>query len=91
MSSRDQSDQDSDDDMQIKGGSKTLEDILKDSDSEMEFLDDEDERPKAKAKAKSNKKVKNQAWIQDDPENIVDLADVSASRKITGMDQDKSI
>ncbi|KAF9798007.1 hypothetical protein SFRURICE_007526 [Spodoptera frugiperda] len=26
------------------------------------------------------------AWIEDDPENIVDLADVSASRKITATD-----
>lgn len=81
---RDQSDQASDDDMPIKGTSKTLEDILRDSDSDMEFLDDEDERPKAKAKG--NKKAKTQAWIQDDPENIVDLADVSASRKITATD-----
>ncbi|XP_075983543.1 RRP12-like protein [Anticarsia gemmatalis] len=81
---RGQSEQDSDDDMPIRGTSKTLEDILKDSDSEMEFLDDEEERPKAKAK--TNKKGKTQAWIQDDPENIVDLADVSASRKITATD-----
>ncbi|CAB3246003.1 unnamed protein product [Arctia plantaginis] len=81
---RDQSEQDSEDDMPIKGTSKTLEDILKDSDSEMEFLDDEEERPKARAK--NNKKLKNRAWIQDDPENIVDLADVSASRKITATD-----
>jgi hypothetical protein len=66
-------------DTPIKGTSKTLEDILKDSDSEMEYLEEEEERPKTKAK-----KVKTQAWIEDDPENIVDLADVSASRKITG-------
>ncbi|KAJ2940324.1 hypothetical protein O0L34_g11907 [Tuta absoluta] len=73
--------QDSDSDLDVKGTSKTLEDILKDSDSEMEFLDDEeDQRPKAK-KAK-----RTQAWIQDDPENIVDLADVSAARKITATD-----
>ncbi|PZC71281.1 hypothetical protein B5X24_HaOG213683 [Helicoverpa armigera] len=70
---RDQSDGDSDTDMPIKGTSKTLEDILKDSDSEMEFLDDEEERSKPKAK---KAKGKNQAWIEDDPENIVDLADV---------------
>ncbi|XP_047032780.1 RRP12-like protein [Helicoverpa zea] len=80
---RDQSDGDSDTDMPIKGTSKTLEDILKDSDSEMEFLDDEEERSKPKAK---KAKGKNQAWIEDDPENIVDLADVSASRKITATD-----
>lgn len=80
---RDQSDGDSDTDMPIKGTSQTLEDILKDSDSEMEFLDEEEDRPRPKAK--NVKKGKNQAWIQDDPENIVDLADVSASRKITGM------
>ncbi|XP_034828226.1 RRP12-like protein [Maniola hyperantus] len=70
--------EDSGSDMDVKGTSKTLEDILKDSDSEMEFLEDE-ERPKAKAKGKK----RNQAWIQDDPENIVDLADVSSARKIT--------
>ncbi|CAG9126433.1 unnamed protein product [Plutella xylostella] len=56
-------------------GSKTLEDILADSDSDLEYMDEEEPRPK--------KKGKTQAWIQDDPENIVDLADVSASRKIT--------
>lgn len=66
--------------MDVKGTSKTLEDILKDSDSEMEYLD-EDERPKAKTKGKK----RSQAWIQDDPENIVDLADVSSARKITGL------
>ncbi|XP_052739088.1 RRP12-like protein [Bicyclus anynana] len=76
---RDQDDSGSD--MDVKGTSKTLEDILKDSDSEMEFLDEEEEHPRAKAKAKGKKK--NQAWIQDDPENIVDLADVSSARKIT--------
>ncbi|XP_063628336.1 RRP12-like protein [Cydia splendana] len=73
----------SEDDLdEIRGTSKTLEDILKDSDSEMELME-EDERPKAKTKAKGKK---SQAWIQDDPENIVDLADVSASRKITATD-----
>ncbi|XP_049879391.1 RRP12-like protein [Pectinophora gossypiella] len=75
-----QRDQDqSDSDLDVKGTSRTLEDILKDSDSEMEYLDEEDQRPKAKKK-------RTQAWIQDDPENIVDLADVSAARKITATD-----
>ncbi|XP_053617752.1 RRP12-like protein [Plodia interpunctella] len=74
---------DSDNDIQIKGASKTLEDILKDSDSEMEFLDEDEPRSKVK---KTKVKGRNQAWIQDDPENIVDLADVSASRKITATD-----
>ncbi|XP_045503791.1 RRP12-like protein [Colias croceus] len=73
---------DSETDIAVKGTSKTLEDILKDSDSEMEYLDEE--RPKAKAK-----KGRNQAWIQDDPENIVDLADVSSARKITATDPKK--
>ncbi|KAL0867995.1 hypothetical protein ABMA27_008655 [Loxostege sticticalis] len=80
---RDQSENDSDMESEIKGTSKTLEDILRDSDSDMEHLDEDDDRPRAKAKAK---KGKNQAWIQDDPENIVDLADVSAARKITATD-----
>ncbi|CAH2093470.1 unnamed protein product [Euphydryas editha] len=62
----------------IKGTSKTLEDILKDSDSDMEYL--EEERPKVKAKGR------NKTWIQDDPENIVDLADVSSARNITATD-----
>ncbi|XP_050552720.1 RRP12-like protein [Spodoptera frugiperda] len=82
---QDQSD-DSDTDMPIKGTSKTLEDILKDSDSEMEFLDEEDDKPRPKVKKMTKTKGKNQAWIEDDPENIVDLADVSASRKITATD-----
>ncbi|XP_046963765.1 RRP12-like protein [Vanessa cardui] len=75
-------DNDTGSDMDVRGTSKTLEDILKDSDSEMEFLEEE-ERPRVKAKSK---KGKNQTWIQDDPENIVDLADVSSSRKITATD-----
>lgn len=70
-------DSESETEMPIKGTSNTLEDILKDSDSDMEMVDDE-VAPKPKAK-----KARSQAWIQDDPENIVDLADVSASRKIT--------
>ncbi|KAJ8712879.1 hypothetical protein PYW08_008183 [Mythimna loreyi] len=81
---RDQSDNDSDTDMPIKGTSKTLEDILKDSDSDMEYMDEDDDRPKPKIK--KTVKGRSQAWIQDDPENIVDLADVSASRKITATD-----
>ncbi|CAH0713508.1 unnamed protein product, partial [Brenthis ino] len=75
---------DSSSDLEVKGTSKTLEDILRDSDSDMEYMD-EDERPRSKAKAKKTK-GKNQAWIQDDPENIVDLADVSSARKITATD-----
>ncbi|CAK1541827.1 unnamed protein product [Leptosia nina] len=80
-------DSDSETDIAVKGVSKTLDDILKDSDSELEGLEDEP-RPKVKAK-----KGRTQAWIQDDPENIVDLADVSSSRKITATDpkQKKSI
>ncbi|XP_041971628.1 RRP12-like protein [Aricia agestis] len=74
-------DEDSGSEFDVKGTSKTLEDILKDSDSEMEYLEEE-ERPRAKAKTKK----KNQAWIQDDPDNIVDLADVSSARKITATD-----
>lgn len=42
----------------------------------MEYL--EEERPRVKAKGR------NKTWIQDDPENIVDLADVSSARRITG-------
>ncbi|XP_073947995.1 RRP12-like protein [Choristoneura fumiferana] len=78
-SQKDQSDTDEDMD-QIRGTSKTLEEILKDSDSEMEHVEDE---PRVKTKAKGKK---SQAWIQDDPDNIVDLADASASRKITATD-----
>ncbi|KAH9640538.1 hypothetical protein HF086_001587 [Spodoptera exigua] len=76
----DQSD-DSDTDMPIKGTSKTLEDILKDSDSEMEFLDEEDDKPRPKVKKMTKTKAKNQAWIEDDPENIVDLADKASEVK----------
>ncbi|CAK1589953.1 unnamed protein product [Parnassius mnemosyne] len=77
---RNQADSDSDNDLAVKGTSKTLEDILKDSDSEMEYLDEE-VTPKNKVK-----RAKNKAWIQDDAEEIVDLADVSAARKITATD-----
>ncbi|XP_068623812.1 RRP12-like protein [Battus philenor] len=77
---RGQTESDSDADMAVKGTSKTLEDILRDSDSEMEHLDEE-EKPKNKAK-----RAKTKAWIQDDAEEIVDLADVSAARKITATD-----
>ncbi|CAH2052754.1 unnamed protein product, partial [Iphiclides podalirius] len=69
-------------DMAVKGTSTTLEDILKDSDSEMEYLEEE-ERPRARPKAK---RAGAKAWIQDDADEIVDLADVSAARKITATD-----
>ncbi|KAG6446784.1 RRP12-like protein [Manduca sexta] len=78
---RDQPENESELDMPIRGTSKTLEEILADSDSEMEFMDEEEPRSKPKAK-----KARTQAWIQDDPDNIVDLADVSAARKITATD-----
>ncbi|XP_013167827.1 PREDICTED: RRP12-like protein [Papilio xuthus] len=78
---RSQTDSDSDGDMAVKGTSQTLEDILKDSDSEMEYLDEETKPKKAKRT--------NKAWIQDDVEEIVDLADVSAARKITATDPTK--
>ncbi|CAH0758421.1 unnamed protein product [Diatraea saccharalis] len=83
---REQSDE-SDTEFSVKGTSKTLEDILKDSDSDMEYMDEEEDR--SRPKAKKAKRTKNQAWIQEDPENIVDLADASASRKITGTDPTK--
>ncbi|KAJ0173282.1 hypothetical protein K1T71_011458 [Dendrolimus kikuchii] len=79
-SGRSKSDTDSDQDLPIRGTSKTLEEILQDSDSEMEHLEEE-ERPKQKVKGRRTK-----AWIQDDPEDIVDLADVAAARKITATD-----
>ncbi|XP_032528017.2 RRP12-like protein [Danaus plexippus] len=78
--------EDSSSEFDVKGTSKTLDDILKDSDSELELFDEE-ERPRNKVKSKT--KSRNQAWIQDDPDNIVDLADVSSARKITATDPKK--
>lgn len=72
---------DSDDDIQVKGSSKTLEEILKDSDSELD-LDDDDDSGK-KYKSKGNKK-NNQTWIREGAEDIVDLMDPSSAKNITG-------
>lgn len=70
---------DSDDEIQLKGASKTLEEILKDSDSELEMDMQDNQR-----EYKSNKKL-NQTWIREDADNIIDLMDPSAAKNITGM------
>lgn len=80
----------------MKGGIKSLifsrflfsyfdriDDILADSDSELEndiIMDDEqkpDQRPKKKARSKDER------YIHEDIDDIVDLADVNAMSKIT--------
>lgn len=74
-------DRESDDEIQIKGSSKTLEEILKDSDSELDVDDDDEANRK---RSKSNKKV-SQTWIREDENNILDLMDPSSAKNITGM------
>lgn len=59
-----------------------IDDILADSDSELEndiMMDGEaDQRPKVKAK-----RSKEQRYIREDAETIVDLADINAMSKIS--------
>lgn len=59
-----------------------IDDILADSDSELEndiMMDGEaDQRPKVKAK-----RSKEQRYIREDADTIVDLADINAMSKIT--------
>lgn len=59
-----------------------IDDILADSDSELEndiLMDDEaDQRPKVKAK-----RAKEQKYIREDADTIVDLADINAMSKIS--------
>lgn len=58
-----------------------IDDILADSDSDFDEMDDS---PTAGKSSKPTKKAKNQAsYIQEDAENIVDLADVNAIGRIT--------
>lgn len=75
---------DSDDEIQVRGTSMTLEEILKDSDSELDMGDD-DENDRVKVKVGRNKK-KNQTWIKEDPDNIVDLMDPSSAKNISGRE-----
>lgn len=57
----------------------SIEDILADSDSDYDEMDDGTGKS-----SKPTKKTKNQAsFIQEDPDNIVDLADVNAIGRIT--------
>lgn len=61
---------------------RRIDDILADSDSELEndiMMDDETEqRPKVKAK-----RSKEQKYIREDADTIVDLADINAMSKIS--------
>lgn len=61
---------------------RRIDDILADSDSELEndiMMDDEaEQRPKVKAK-----RPKEQRYIREDADTIVDLADINAMSKIT--------
>lgn len=55
----------------------SIEDILADSDSDFDDKDDEKGAPPAK------KSKRPASFIQEDPESIVDLADVNAIGRIT--------
>lgn len=67
----------SDEDFIVHAKSRSVEEILADSDSE--FEDMETDQPKHnKIKKKTN------AWIEEDPDSIVDFTDPSAVSKITG-------
>lgn len=61
-----------------------IDDILADSDSELEndIMMDTDENPERREKKKANRS-KAQKYIHEDADTIVDLADINAMSKIT--------
>ncbi|XP_066585957.1 RRP12-like protein [Prorops nasuta] len=69
-------DDDNEDEFDPKRRPRTMDDLVSDSDIE---IDEEKEEPNKKNKRKSRK----EAWIQETEENIVDLIDPAATRNIT--------
>lgn len=67
----------SDEDFIVHAKSRSVEEILADSDSELEDMET-DQTKHNKTKKKTN------AWIEEDPDSIVDFTDPSAVSKITG-------
>ncbi|KAG5889831.1 hypothetical protein JTB14_023156 [Gonioctena quinquepunctata] len=59
----------------VKAKPKSVEDILADSDSDLDGM--ETDQPKIRSKKQAN------TWIEEDPESIVDFTDPSARGKIT--------
>lgn len=61
-----------------------IDDILADSDSELEndIMMDAEEQPEARGRKNKNKKEERK-YIQEDADDIVDLADINAFSKIT--------
>lgn len=53
-----------------------MEEILADSESELEDMETDQPQVKTKKQAKT--------WIEEDPESIIDFTDPSVSSKITG-------
>merc|ERR1719447_1055915 len=82
----DEDDDDDDDDKPKRGGGESFEDMLGD-DSDVETAEDDEkknknQRPKLKAKRSANKK--GESWLEEKAgeEEIVDLLDPSAARKV---------
>ncbi|XP_059092600.1 RRP12-like protein [Tigriopus californicus] len=79
---------DDDDDLEfnIKSKSKTMEDILQDSDSDLEdTMDTDSEARSAKRNKKKKTKGASVAFITDNDEGIVDFLDPSAAQKVSSV------
>lgn len=67
----------SEEDFIVHAKPKSVEEILADSDSEFDDMETDEPKP-------SKGKKKTSAWIEEDPDTIVDFTDPSAISKITG-------
>lgn len=65
----------SNDDFEVKSKPKTVEEILADSDSDLDDIESAQNTPKTKKQVNT--------WIEEDPESIVDFTDPSVTSKIS--------
>nr|CAD7586449.1 unnamed protein product [Timema genevievae] len=82
------SDDDIDEPFIIKSYSKTIDEILAESD-DSDLEDDEMLGKPGPSKKKKTKQVN--AWIQEDEDNIMDFTDVAASRRITATNPKEAV
>lgn len=86
--SKDDDDNEDDDDTEMESKSRTIDEILADSDSDSEF--EEDDNVKKSQQPSLKKRRKDQMYIQEMPESIVDLADLNSIGKLTSSKPDKT-
>eukprot|EP00095_Tigriopus_kingsejongensis_P002902 maker-scaffold336_size202805-snap-gene-0.23 protein:Tk02902 transcript:maker-scaffold336_size202805-snap-gene-0.23-mRNA-1 annotation:"rrp12-like protein" len=82
----DDDDSDEDDGLRVKSRVKTAEDILRDSDSDLdEVMDSEIETSDKRVSKKKKKGPSHMAFITDNEDGIVDFLDPSAAQKVSSV------